>query len=277
MKILNKTRPRKTFVLGLGAQKSGTSWLHHYLQKQPGTNLGKYKEYKIWDAIDLPLFRRFRVPSSVAAFRQDPLRFCMQRCPNVYFYYFTYLLKSPHTFLSADISPSYAGLNSSRLSMIKRNFQRRKVDVRAVFFMREPLARCASLVDMWRPLAKNGVIAPDPAFLDLYSYCQTEHARILTGYDFTLEQMETAFRSHERYCAIYEEMFSDQKMEDLFSFLNIPADLSMRDKRVHAAERKTVLSEADYERLAPIFRSAYENVATRFPQVVRLWRGFSYL
>ena len=36
----------KVFILGLGAQKAGTTWLHHELTQSPETNMGELKEYK---------------------------------------------------------------------------------------------------------------------------------------------------------------------------------------------------------------------------------------
>lgn len=44
----------KTFVLGLGHQKCGTTWLYHYLSQSRRFKGGIKKEYHIWDALDVP-------------------------------------------------------------------------------------------------------------------------------------------------------------------------------------------------------------------------------
>ena len=35
----------RTFLLGVGAQKAGTTWLHSYAASSPNTNMGDMKEY----------------------------------------------------------------------------------------------------------------------------------------------------------------------------------------------------------------------------------------
>ena len=41
----------KTFILGIGAQKAGTSWLHQYINNDQRANLGQMKEYHYWNSI----------------------------------------------------------------------------------------------------------------------------------------------------------------------------------------------------------------------------------
>ena len=51
----------KTFLLGLGAQKAGTSWLWRYLKSHPQAALGPLKEFAVWQTVlapDAPSERR---------------------------------------------------------------------------------------------------------------------------------------------------------------------------------------------------------------------------
>ena len=43
----------KTFLLGVGCQKGGTTWLYDYLATSPQFKHGHRKEYHVFDAIDL--------------------------------------------------------------------------------------------------------------------------------------------------------------------------------------------------------------------------------
>ena len=66
-----------TFLLGLGAQKAGTAWMHRYLESSPQCDPGFRKEYHVWDALDLPSGRlaRERIEKRGglrAAFLTDP-------------------------------------------------------------------------------------------------------------------------------------------------------------------------------------------------------------
>ena len=50
----------KTFLLGMGAQKSGTTWLHRVLTSRHDANFGFTKEYHVLDAILVPECEMFR-------------------------------------------------------------------------------------------------------------------------------------------------------------------------------------------------------------------------
>ena len=58
---MEPTKSKNTFVLGLGFQKCGTSWLYRYLQQSEKFDGGELKEYHIWDAIDIPILRYYTV------------------------------------------------------------------------------------------------------------------------------------------------------------------------------------------------------------------------
>ena len=51
---------KPVFVLGLGAQKAGTSWLHRTLSKNDNVNLGFEKEYHVWDYVFSDLCANFK-------------------------------------------------------------------------------------------------------------------------------------------------------------------------------------------------------------------------
>lgn len=42
------------FVLGLGAQRSATTWLWWYLNTQPDSDLGPLRGFHVWDALGVP-------------------------------------------------------------------------------------------------------------------------------------------------------------------------------------------------------------------------------
>ena len=50
----------KTFVICVGSQKAGTSWLWHYLRQNPSIHLGFKKELHTWDATTIDEYAFFR-------------------------------------------------------------------------------------------------------------------------------------------------------------------------------------------------------------------------
>ena len=45
---------KKNFILGVGCQKGGTTWLHQQLNKSKNTDMGFLKEYHVFDALYVP-------------------------------------------------------------------------------------------------------------------------------------------------------------------------------------------------------------------------------
>jgi len=150
----SKTSPG-VFLLGVGAQKAGTSWLHKQLHRRPDADFGCLKEYHVHDARTIPALARFR---RVDIRLKDPHTWLQPRSwmrqwfihnPNRYTDYFAWLLKrsrlkSRQIRLTGDITPSYALLSAETLGEIKANFEQRSIPVKPVFLMRDPLERLIS-------------------------------------------------------------------------------------------------------------------------------------
>ncbi len=56
----NPTTTDGIFLLGVGAQKAGTSWLHQQLHSRPDANFGFCKEYHIHDVLTVLKPIRYR-------------------------------------------------------------------------------------------------------------------------------------------------------------------------------------------------------------------------
>ena len=108
------------FVLGLGTQKAGTTWLHRHLASMPQVDMGLIKEYRIWETrylayghLTQPTIKNFlRRP------QKEWLRWRMLRRPGVYEAYFKQLIGSGITH-TGDITPDYSGLSAEHLSEIR--------------------------------------------------------------------------------------------------------------------------------------------------------------
>lgn len=157
------------FLLGVGAQKAGTSWLHQQLHSRPDADFGVLKEYHVHDARTVPELARFR-RLNVAIGRPGSwiqprswLRQWFIRKPQRYVDYFTWLLQRPRlrsgpVRLTGDITPSYALLSAATLGEIRDAFTQRGIPVRPVFLMRDPIERLISSQRM--KLRKQGCGVP---------------------------------------------------------------------------------------------------------------------
>ena len=122
-----------TFLLGVGAQKAGTSWLHDQLDRRKDTDFGFLKEYHVFDALELEHFSSFRPKNPTPLKWRTWRRARFMERPERYFDYFTSRLKPSNIRLTGDITPSYAGLSAQSFQRIKNAFQERGVQMRAVF------------------------------------------------------------------------------------------------------------------------------------------------
>ena len=158
MKRQNVLASKATFLLGVGAQKAGTSWLHDQLQRRNDVDFGFLKEYHVFDALELERFASFRPK------RPSPLKWRTWRRarfianPERYFDYFASRLKPDRIRLTGDITPSYAGLSTESYRRIEQAFAQRGVQTRAVFIMRDPVERFLSQQRM--QLRKRGLLTP---------------------------------------------------------------------------------------------------------------------
>ena len=179
---------KKTFILGVGAQKSGTSWLYRYLSAQTNSNFGALKEYHIWDALYIKECRNFIAPN------EDDLRYNLQNIDGSYELYFNTLI-SDNTNITGDITPSYSGLPSFAFEKIRKKIELAGFDIKVIFLMRDPFERCWSAVRMAR---RNGNTEFSEFELLRNSY-NSEQFFFRTNYKATIEALESVFDRNQIY------------------------------------------------------------------------------
>ena len=132
------TRP--TFLLGVGAQKSGTTWLWRAINQQSFSNMGFTKEYHIWDARNSELSKQFRLTEQKINTPQQKTRLEMQRDPKAYVKNFQSLVDDQKT-LTGDITPAYAFLDEETFREIRELLEKAAFEIRVIFLMRDPVER----------------------------------------------------------------------------------------------------------------------------------------
>lgn len=274
-----------TFILGLGGVKCGSSWVRGYLHAAPGADFGRMGEYQVWDAITLDLARRFRIatPAPLARLRgrlaqtlglpEDVphLRWRLQSDPSAYFDYFARLLSRPGTRLTGDVSPGYALLSTETLARIRTGFAKRGIRTRAVFIMRDPVARADSQLRME---TRKGRV---PADLDLASFAAQPQPDALGRYDRTLTALDQAFPPEDTHVALFEELFSNKGIAALSRFADIPPRPEAADKKANAGQPGQGIDPATARAVAHHFAPVYAALRPRFPQIDALWPSAALL
>jgi len=266
---------RNLFLLGLGNQKCGTSWLHKYLSESPNFRDGVAKEYHVWDALDNPL-KKDSLVSWKAGFIGMPIkmrRYRMQRKPSHYFDYFSSLYSDTVT-VTADITPSYSGLEPARLTYIQDEFDRKGVDTKAIILIREPVARIKSAVRycLDRKNYREGITSGETDFFRAArQYFQSPHCQYRTNYHVSIENALKVFGEEDLYVGLYETMFSAEEIERVSKFCNVPVNTEYASVRVNKTKSKVAEDEALEAEIRAAYQPVYDYCYERFPETRELW------
>ena len=272
---MNKTDPNsRTFILGLGAQKCGTTWLHSYLAENAQFNGGIAKEYHVWDAHDIPVMRHKKAKLfDLLRGGKKAVRFRMQKDDKFYFDYFAGLLDGTTT-STADISPSYSGLSQRRLSFIKNEFSERGIATKAIFLVRDPLSRIKSAVryNLRKRNYNEGIVRGETDFINaLRQYYQSDACRVRTSYQATIDNALAVFGEDDTYLGVYETMFSQSEIERLSAFCGVdvrPDHSSVFVKKTDGHMDENQQLDAD---ILDAYREVYEYCFEKIPQTKLHW------
>ncbi|MBV2361101.1 sulfotransferase family protein [Thalassococcus sp. CAU 1522] len=273
-----------TFFLGLGGQKCGSSWMQAYLARQPGSDFGRLGEYQIWEADLGGPFARYRVvePSPLQRLRgaakrglglaepKNSLRWRMQTNRDAYFRYFNGLLAKPDVIRTGDITPSYAALPAQTLAQIRDGFATRGVAVKALFSMRDPVARLRSHLRMDQQKGYRPASGDESA--DLRGFFKSEEAAARMRYDRTLDALEQVFDPDHRFVCLFEELFTPAGIAAFAAFCGVPADPAAGARQVNARHSGgNALPDDLTAEITAHYAPVYRAVARRLPQIATLW------
>lgn len=270
---------KPTFLLGVGAQKAGTTWLHRYLCSGSSFAPGLMKEYHVWDTIygvdpgGPPAFE------GTAAAEREGLRQSLVRSPSAYFAHFAGLLSQEEKDLTADITPAYAALPVDALSRIVTGFAERGVNVKAVMLLRDPVERCWSAARMYRRKQAN-VAGLDHRMEEselVVRYAQTAHCQRRGRYERTVHNLEQCLRPEQIHYAIYEDLFTRESIERMSDFLGRPCDPLFGTETFNVSSKSETLTRTAAAQVAEAFRETLAFCAARFPQTQTLWGSYDLL
>jgi len=268
---------QKLFILGLGAQKSGSTWLSSYMRSYNKVDLGFSKEYHIWDAInsDISPHRKVKLKNIFNNWKNIP-RMRMQKNTSYYFSYFQNRLSKRNIEITGDITPCYALLESSVFRYIQDNFAARGIETKFVFLIRDPVSRCWSAYNhkvsrCRKPEQKR--ILMEKGFAAFFKERDT---LMNTRYDLTIQKLDEATRQKDVFVGIYEELFFGNGLTHLSEFIGLNPKPEWIARKVNAREGPQV-PEYLASDVAEYYRDVYEWCGARFPITRELWNGNRYL
>jgi hypothetical protein len=275
------------FLLGVGAQRCGTTWIHHYLEQHPAVFISPYKELHVFDVMFAPQmsgqtrekrFERLHLlldkilrgePVDRGALTIALERYELSLGENAYLAYFRRYLRPEHRVMG-EITPSYSLIPASGFRFVRDFLVKQNLKPKVVFVMRDPVERMYSQLRLNQYM---GVAQVKDAYASALS---TPGIMLRTRYDLTLANLESEFQPDELLVLFYEELFQAGALESICRFLDIdvrPADFSARvNYAPDAGEIDPDFRRAARERLDVV----YEFCASHFgrDRLRALWKCF---
>ena len=288
---------KKVFLLGVGCQKGGTTWLYDYLKHSPVVNLGFAKEYHVFDALHvesckafidekLTVLNQLIYKNEVISDREHPhllkaLEF--YKNPESYFDYFDYLHQtSSGVEVVGDITPSYSALSSEVFADIKQKLEAKGFTIKVVFLMRDPFERIWSQIRMGRrnDLISNQQHKPiNTEESALAKYYKENYVQIRSHYEKTISNLEAVFDTKDIHYEFFECLFKEESITKIEDFLGVPhqnPDLSFKSN----SSPKTIdVSEPLKAEVVDYYRDTYEFCMDRFGSafIKEIWPSTQYL
>lgn len=265
------------FLLGMGAQKCGTSWLAQQLKHHPSFLISPIKELHYWDRRFHPEF--FRPQKLAQKIRKlanndldelatDPLleRFLMERHEAFYLSFFESRLKDRHRAFG-EFSPSYCILLEEELRYIQEFMP---YPTKALFSMRDPVARLWSQCKMEQLKASNRN-QPYDALHMFKTAAEDPHFYARSDYVTTVRNMDAAFAPEDRHYVFFEELFSQEAIDEILGFLGL--ETRAFDFKDNPNEGLSIArpSPEDWQRVAELFLPIYDFVQNRFGRLPKGW------
>ena len=245
----------KKFILHVGTQKTGTSWLYDYFRSRGDVRLGP-KECDILNHWTLPRYRRSwksELPT-----------------PQLYVDFFADKLARRGVLATGDFTPEYAALSVRTLSFIKREFEKRGVEVAPIFIMRDPVDRLRSMASMLLTADKERA-SKERVLLGMRRLCRSPLDKTYSDYATTISNLEAVFG--EAYIGFYEDLFTEESLRSLCEFVGldyIPGEFKTRH---HWSEYSGDIGETERAYFRRAYAEQYQFVVARFgaDRVAKLW------
>jgi len=280
----------KTVILGLGAQKAGTTWVYQYLLRHPECAMGQDKELsrlvehfqkedtKAWKLKRLEALEdvckktRWRIDNDKATSgeMQQLLErveaFCAAFDTDHYLNFFDRRFAAhPNAKVSGDLTPENCLLGTEDLAQIKSMLKAKGYRAKVLFIMRDPVERCYSAMRMGhRRALKAGKEIWDPSHTHFTATATGDWCQIRTRYQDIIPRIDAVFAPEDQHIAFYESLFSEEGVKLLCEFLDITYIPTELEKRVNSSPRDSEPSADAWNATRLAYKDTYDFCAQRY-------------
>ena len=235
-------RKKKNFLLCVGCQKGGTSWLWKQLSRNENFDSFR-KEYHVFDLLYLSqlapeyhqksivenLKKRGQVDNDFIdiknpeSFTRDSFFYNIE---NYFNYFYSVISNNKKVNATGDFTPAYCFLPSEDFSFIKSSLEKKGFKVKVIFIMRDPVDRVLSHLRMEMKRKKI-----DKEFIveNLRVFYKEINCIRRTRYESVIYNLEKVFKRKDIFYGFYENLFEKDNLQRFADFVQIP-DLEFKIK-----------------------------------------------
>ncbi len=274
-------------LLCVGAQKSGTTWLHAQLKGHPQVGFSAVKEIHYFNTIhkgSLLLARRkvSRLEKIIKNNRigleryfanlsaGKPVNTGLQQLLSAVDdrWYISQFSKNKHKY-SADFTPEYALLPDSGFENIKRVSKSRKI----IFIMRDPMDRAKSAMRYF--FETQGKSISDIPHEQILNLAKSNLIIQMSCYDLTIKQLDKHFATEDVLYLFYETVMQNKQaaINQITDFLGIKPIQNTEEqleRRVNVTARYDFPDETN-KILKSNLEQTYQFLSERFPSLPAEW------
>jgi len=250
----------KTFVLSLGVQRSGTTWIWKLLKNVPEANIGNKKEHNYWY-----IKERSRRPNFLKFYVNGEEKGKHEWNNEDYINYFDNLLvEGKH--ITGDITPVYGLCSKEQLQEAKDVIEGAGYNLKVIFVMRDPIQR---LISRGRSLYdKEGITSLESWILDV---SKKKHTFKRQNYQKTIKNIEDVFESENIFYGLYETFFTEKEFFKFCNFIGIEYKDTYLKIEPKLKTKELILSKELNLLLKELYKETYSFCNERFPETKLLW------
>ena len=272
------------YFLGIGAQKSGTTWLYHNLNLHPEIYMPPKKELHYFDrskkylSSDLPTINVIDRGKDIIRYAGDLIKGRTADERKWYFKYrsgkynnhwyeslFSYAKRGMKC---GEVTPSYSILEIEDI----KNVYNLIPNVKLIYVMRNPIDRVWSHVK--HRVRKKQLKGYDCQ--EIYRHINSQASLLRGNYIRTIDNWQSIFPSEQMFIGFFDEIANDPKglMKRIFDFLEVSSSKEIVErinvKKIHASIGGGMPSEIR-EYLGKMYYDMIKELSGRFNRYPSAW------
>lgn len=286
-----------TFLLGVGAQKAGTTWLFDYLNGHPDCAMGPVKEMRFFSDPEIathspPLTTSRETWAGNRVLKQlqkgdklgerarhrlaNQLDALLARYRPEHYAdaYRALARRHPEARLIGDISPEYGSLDPRDMQAMGDYLAGMGYPVKVVMLLRDPVGRAFSMARMKEEgRSKRGKAWAGPGSDSFADYATGAACELRTRYERMIPALEQVFDPAQIFYGIYEDFFRLSEIERLCAFLGIEVHEPQLGVRSNAGQKSAPPDPESVARVRGFYADTYAFCRDRFgaERIDALW------